>query len=561
MMRASRFQQVAVIGIGALLYALLGWWSLRLALTQVNASAVWPLAGLGIGALARFGFRYWPIVFLGAFATNFLVNVQHGVSQPDSALAALGIALGNTAESLVGAWLARRALGVPPKLWSVDGVFRFVLFAGFLPPLLSAGCGALSLQLAGILPAAKIGETAFTWFTGNVAGILTCAPLFFIDSFRLSQWQVSRRAFAEWVIVMTLLVLVGQTISGVHFAQVLPLWPKAYMVIPVVLWIACRFGRRGAVLGVLLLMGIGVAGTMRGFAAFPSDSPEQSLLSLQLFLSVVAVIGLTVSVLVYQLRLQRKALENALADKSIRLAAVTQENAILTASAVHDLQSPLSGMRNLLQLVRGTPEVFAGPEGGRLLGDMQVAVERMFGLVTGALSVARPHDGISAIGNSTPCDLSALFHRVIAAEQAHADSKRIRLRRSMPTQPIIMLTHGPVVEHIVNNFLSNAVKFSSPGASVFIDLERTKDEVIISVTDEGPGIPERDRAEIFSGKVFSNRALPTDGESSNGLGLYLVGELARRLGAEVSCKPNPTGGSIFAVCIRDPELASVRRLG
>ena len=167
-------------------------------------------------------------------------------------------------------------------------------------------------------------------------------------------------------------------------------------------------------LGVLLLMAISVAGTMRGFAAFPSDSPEQSLLSLQLFLSVVAVIGLTVSVLVYQLRLQRKALENALADKSIRLAAVTRENAILTASAVHELQSPLSGMRNLLQLVRGTPEVFAGPEGGRLLGDMQAAVERMFGLVTGALSVARPDGKSFVTGDAAPCDLSALLNRVVA---------------------------------------------------------------------------------------------------------------------------------------------------
>jgi signal transduction histidine kinase len=554
-MRASRFQQVAVIGIGALLYALLGWWSLRLALTQANASAVWPLAGLGIGALARFGFRYWPIVFLGAFATNFLVNVQHGVSLPPSALAALGIALGNTAESLVGAWLTRRALGVPPKFWSVDGVFRFVLFAGFLPPLLSAGCGALSLQLAGILPAAKVGETAFTWFTGNVAGILTCAPLFFIDSFRLSQWQVSRRTLAEWVIVMTLLVLVGQTISGIHFAQVLPFWPKAYMVIPIVLWIACRFGRRGAVLGVLLLMGIGVAGTMRGFAAFPSDFPEQSLLSLQLFLSVVAVIGLTVSVLVYQLRLQRKALENALADKSIRLAAVTRENAILTASAVHELQSPLSGMRNLLQLVRGTPEVFAGPEGDRLLGDMQAAVERMFGLVTGALSVARPDGESFVTGDAAPCDLSALLNRVVATEQAHADSKRIRLRRSMPTQPIMVTTHGPVVEHIVNNFLSNAVKFSSPGASVILDLKKAENEVIISVTDEGPGIPERDRASIFLGQIRFNAALPTGGEASSGMGLYLVGELARRFGARVSCEESSSGGSVFSVIIPNPGLA------
>ena len=106
-MSVRRLQLVAILGFGALFYALLGWWSLRLALTQANASAVWPLAGLGIGVLARFGSRLWPVVFLGAFTTNFLVNLQHGVALPPASIAALGIALGNSAEALLGARLVR----------------------------------------------------------------------------------------------------------------------------------------------------------------------------------------------------------------------------------------------------------------------------------------------------------------------------------------------------------------------------------------------------------------------------------------------------------------------
>ena len=551
-MCAPRLQQLVTIGVGAFIYALLGWLSLRLALNQANASAVWPLAGLGIGVLARFGFRFWPVVFLGALATNFLVNFQNGVALPPAALAALGIALGNSGEALVGARLARHALGDPPEFWSVDGVFRFVIFAGLLPPLLSAACGVLSLQAAGILPAALAGETSLTWYTGNVAGILTFAPLILIDSSRISRRKTSRRAIVECMLVLVCLVFVGQAISGMGIASIYSPWPKAYMAIPLVLWIACRFGRQGTVISTLLLMGVSVAGTMRGYAAFPSDSPEQSLLSLQLFISVVAVIGLTVSVLVYQLRIQRKALEAALADKSVHLAAVTQENAILTASAVHELQSPLSGMRNLLQFVRDAPEIFAGPEGVRLLAEMQASVERMFSLVTGALSVARPE----ANGIKTPevarCDLTALLNRVVDAENAHADSKQIKIRRSMPTTPVVISTQGAVLEHIVSNFLSNAVKFSNPGTSVFLDLEQTDREVTISVTDQGPGISEQDRARIFSGRIRSNRARPTGGETSSGMGLYLAGELAARIGAKVTCEPASAGGSGFAVRIPIP---------
>lgn len=548
-MNNRRLQLAAIIGSGVLLYALLGWWSLRLAMTQANASAVWPLAGLGIGVLARFGYRYWPAILLGAFTTNFLVNLQNGLALTPAAFAGLGIALGNTAEALVGARLARHALGDPPEFWSVDCVFRFVLCAGLIPPILSAGCGVLSLQAAGILPAALAGHTALTWFTGNVAGILTFAPLFFIGSFRVSRWKTSRRAVMEGLIVLVFLVFVGQAISGVYFAELFPHWPKTYMAIPLVLWISYRFGRRGAVVAVVLFMAIGVTGTMRGYATFPADSAEQSLLSLQLFISMLAVIGLTVSVLVYQLRIKRKALETALADKSLRLAAVTQENAILTASAVHELQSPLSGMRNLLQLVRGTPEVLAGPEGDRLLSDMHSAVEHMFNLVTGALSVAHPGSDGALAAAPDVCNLGAMLDRVVDFEQAHADFKCIKIRRSMPARAVAIHTHGSVLEHIVHNFLSNAVKFSTPGTSIFLDHEQTEREVSISVTDEGPGIHERDRADIFSGKIRMRAARPTGGESSTGMGLYLAGGLAQRLGAKLTCEATPAGGSVFTVSI------------
>jgi signal transduction histidine kinase len=548
-MSRHRLQHVAIIGFGAVVYALLGWWSLRLAMTQVNASAVWPLAGLGIGALARYGLRYWPIVFLGAFITNLIVNLQNGVAIPPAMLAALGIAMGNTAEALCGAQLTRNTLGEPPDLWSVSGVFRFVFFAAFLPPMISAGCGVISLLAAGILPAAEVAQTAVVWFTGNVAGVLTFAPLFLVGSLRAGRRKFSRGNLVEGLLLLLLLVFVGQAISGMQFPDFFPLWPKTYMAIPLVLWIACRMGRLGAVISVLLLMITGVVGTMRGYSAFPAESPEQSLLSLQLYIGVLAVVGLTVSVLVYQLLLQRNALEDAFADKSLRLAAATRENAILTASAVHDLQSPLSGMRNLLQFVRGSPEVFAGPEGERLISDMQSAVDRMFDLVTGALATASPLAGGPPANSATPCDLKALVTRAIEAEQAHADSKQIQIRHSMPVRPVILATNGSVLEHIVNNFLSNAVKFSQPGTSVIIDLEQSANEITISVTDQGPGMPERDRARIFSGKIRAHAARPTAGESSTGMGLYLTGELAQRLGATLTCEPSNSGGSVFAVTI------------
>ena len=547
-MPSARCRDAALIAAGALLWFLVGWSSLRLT-PPANASAVWPLAGLAIGILASFGFRFWPIVFAGAFATNLAVNWEQGVAFQPAILAAVGIAVGQTGAALLGARFARRALGAPPELDSGGAVARFVVLVALVPPAVGAGCGVLALFLTGIVRPADVADTALMWFTGSAAGILTFAPLFFIGGLLPSRWQWSPRVAREWVLLILLLLIAGQTLSGFHLPAAVSRWPKSYMVIPLVLWIAFRLGRRGTVAAVLLLQAIGVAGTMRGFAAFPSDSVEQSLLSLQLFIGVTAVIGLTVATLSHQVRLQRAALVDALADRSVRLDAVTQENTMLNASAVHELQSPLSGLRNLLQLVRASPEVITGPEGDRVLADMQTDVERMFRLVTGALSTSGPGGRDPAADAPEPCDLRALLDRAADTEQAHAEAKRIRIHRQMPAHPVVATTHGPILQHIVGNFLSNAVKFSAPGASVFLLLEKADDGVKISVTDEGPGIPEHERAEIFTGKMRPHAARPTAGESSSGLGLYLTGQLAARLGATVSCGVTATGGSVFAVCL------------
>ena len=104
------------------------------------------------------------------------------------------------------------------------------------------------------------------------------------------------------------------------------------------------------------------------------------------------------------------------------------------------------------------------------------------------------------------CDLGALLHRVAETEQAHADTKRIVIHRQVPADAILRRSHGPMLEHIVGNFLSNAVKFSAPGTAIFLALEKVENRVTMSVTDQGPGIAGGDRAAIFSGKLRSSGA-------------------------------------------------------
>ena len=89
----------AVLGL-ALAYFVAGWLGFALASEQPNVSAIWPAAGIATTVLACFGRRLWPGVLIGAFLVNF--------SQSGDLDSSLGIACGNAASSLVGAWFLAR---------------------------------------------------------------------------------------------------------------------------------------------------------------------------------------------------------------------------------------------------------------------------------------------------------------------------------------------------------------------------------------------------------------------------------------------------------------------
>lgn len=555
----SRRRYFLLICAGALAYGIIGWVSLRMALTLANCSAVWILSGLCIGSLARFGDRYWPAIFVGPLVLNTIIALLNGVPFVPSVLSGIGVALAEVGEALLGAHFARRFFGTPPTLASPSGVFTLLFWVAFLPAIVSMSGGVISLWSTGILATKDIPSIVVMWTLGNVVGTTTCAPLFFVRSWR--GWIRERLRFRVWesLALVAIVLIMVQAISGAHFSGWMERWPKSWLAVPLVLWISTRLGRRTTMVAVLFIMVTGVAQTMRGFPVFPADAPEQSLLGLQLFILMVAVLGLTVATLAHQLAVERRAMESVLASQ-ILLETTMNEKAVMDATAVHDLQSPLHGIRNLLEFARATPERLSGPDRETLLADMQASVDRMLSLVNTTLAPLKENRNRAAIDPVELFDVSAPVRRAIEAETSHAGSKGITLFRRIPAQPVVIQAQPAAVEHVVANYLSNAVKFSPLEARIFVAVEEFTETVCISVADEGPGIAEEERADIFSGKIRPNGAKPTSGEPSNGLGLYLVGQLAERMNAQVTCEAGETGGSIFSLILkRQPEVDSVPR--
>src|SRR5262245_11083016 len=123
------------------LYVAAGKLGLMLALVHASASAVWPPTGIALAAFLLFGRFVWPAIFVGAFLVN--------VTTEGSPATSLGIALGNTLEGYVGAWLVTRLAGGTAAFDRPRDVFKYVALAGLYATAISPTIGVTSLCLGG----------------------------------------------------------------------------------------------------------------------------------------------------------------------------------------------------------------------------------------------------------------------------------------------------------------------------------------------------------------------------------------------------------------------------
>lgn len=217
----------------------------------------------------------------------------------------------------------------------------------------------------------------------------------------------------------------------------------------------------------------------------------------------------------------------------------------LMAITAHDLRSPLLGMKNLLSLATTR----AGLERERLLGVIGAAMhacDRMLGLVNELVDA-------HAAEQETPSraergDLRASLPAAVERVRPLAEAKAVRVVARAPDEVAEAVFDEPVLGQVLDNLLGNAVKFSPPGATVEATLVARNGEWHVEIADEGPGVPETERARLFQ-KYARGTVSPTGGEGGSGLGLFIAKTLAERMGARVSYAPREPRGARFTVAL------------
>ncbi len=274
-------------------YILAGKLGLRLAFANASATAVWPPTGIALVAFLLIGYRAWPGILLAAFLTN--LTTAGGIATSAS------IAVGNTLEGMLGAYLVNRFAGGLCSFERARDVFKFVFFGAVLSTSVSATCGVTSLILGGLARWSDYGTIWLTWWLGDATGDLIVAPLLILwATSNIVSWN--RKHLLEAGTLTLLLLLVGEVVFGGLFPSSHKNYPLEFMCIPCLIWAALRFGQRGVATVTFLLSGIAIRGTLLGFGPFVGKTQNESLLLLQAFMGVTAVMTMTLATIVSERR-------------------------------------------------------------------------------------------------------------------------------------------------------------------------------------------------------------------------------------------------------------------
>jgi signal transduction histidine kinase len=207
------------------------------------------------------------------------------------------------------------------------------------------------------------------------------------------------------------------------------------------------------------------------------------------------------------------------------------------ADAAHELRSPLTAIRTQLEVARAHPQQ---ADWAQVSTHALADVERLSRLVDDLLVLARLEDG--AVPPVEAVDLAHVADKIVARTVAD-----VSLRREGDDE-VIVRADVDAVQRVVANLVDNAVRYAVTTVTVDVR-DGAGGGAVVSVADDGPGIPAEQRDHVFERFTRLDHARSRDAGGA-GLGLAIVRELVRSQGGEVSLEDNAPG---LRAVVRLPE--------
>jgi diguanylate cyclase (GGDEF)-like protein len=285
-------RQMAALAVGYFGAGILG---LLLAVPPGYASPVWPASGLALAGMLSWGTRAWPGIWLGSFFVNVWAAYTATQAMPDFAgfTVAASIGIGSTLQAVLSARLLQRWIGAGRLFASGPTTLGFAATVA-LCCVVAATWGVTTLLLAGAMDSGSYPESWFTWWLGDVIGVLVLTPAL-LNWRRLLPVDGTPWRLAESVASLVLLAAV----TALAFFQDAPAaqaaYPLSFLPLPFLVWIACRTSPGGVALATAIVSAIAIVATTTGHGPLMRADFNESLLLLQTYTGISALMALTLA--------------------------------------------------------------------------------------------------------------------------------------------------------------------------------------------------------------------------------------------------------------------------
>lgn len=285
--------RLGMIGLLSCAYYIGAQLSRQLASTPQDVTPVWPPDGLASAAVLIFGYWILPGVLIGSFWANIgaFLDGSGWINLISSVLAVLAIAGGTTLGTFLGVFCLRKTIRKRYPLERMGDVGKFLVLTGMLGPVVNATTGVTALCVVEKVPWQAYTNVWLMWWISNVAGIFIVTPMLlswanYFSCNLTSQHQILPKNLTDYqriteaIVLSGLVIFLSQSTFGAGY-------PLEYMLIPLLIWAAFRFGQLGATLFILLISTFAVVSTVRGFGVFVRPQLNESLILLQSFIAVM----------------------------------------------------------------------------------------------------------------------------------------------------------------------------------------------------------------------------------------------------------------------------------
>jgi two-component system, OmpR family, sensor histidine kinase ChvG len=247
-------------------------------------------------------------------------------------------------------------------------------------------------------------------------------------------------------------------------------------------------------------------------------------------------------------------LARALSDMSIALRQRIDATEAFAADVAHEIKNPLASLRSALD---GVDNVKDPTLRAQLMDVAKADVHRMDRLISDISDASRV-DSQLAKAKFEPIDLGDMIEQLLQAREHRGSDQGVSIAFARPRRGIaVVMGEDMRLERMLTNLIDNAVSFSPPGALVEISATRAEEDVIIRISDEGPGVPKNEREAIFR-RFHSERPGGEIFGKHSGLGLAIARTIVEGHHGRIRVRDRVDGkaGACFEIALPSAEVST-----